>query len=75
MEPLPKELGVLLAEQFREQMNHMSAAIQLLTPVIQEKAGPQYDPYLAILHQSLYRMMRMMGNLEYLQLSDEEAAP
>ncbi|MEQ2456856.1 sensor histidine kinase [Flavonifractor hominis] len=75
MEPLPKDLGLLLAEQFREQMNHLSAAVQLLTPVVQEKGGAQYDPYLAILHQSLYRMMRMIGNLEYLELPEEQAAP
>ena len=49
-----EDLGPLLVEQFRQQMNNLSAAIQLLTPVVREKAGPQYDPYLAILHQSLY---------------------
>ena len=62
------DLGPLLVEQFREQMNNLSAAIQLLTPVVREKGGEQYDPYLAILHQSLYRMMRTLGNVEYLQL-------
>ena len=70
-----EDLGALLVEQFRQQMNNLAAAIQLLTPVVQEKAGAQYDPYLAILHQSLYRMMRMVGSLEYLQLSPEDAAP
>lgn len=75
MEPLPKDLGLLLAEQFREQMNHLSAAVQLLTPVVREKGGEHYDPYLAILHQSLYRMMRMIGNLEFLRLPEEQAAP
>ena len=62
------DLGPLLVEQFREQMNNLTAAIQLLTPVVREKGGEQYDPYLAILHQSLYRMMRMLGNVEYLEL-------
>lgn len=41
-----EDLGPLLVEQFRQQMNNLSAAIQLLTPVVREKAGPQYDPYL-----------------------------
>ena len=68
METEQGDLGPLLVEQFREQMNNLSAAIQLLTPVVREKGGEQYDPYLAILHQSLYRMMRMLGNVEYLQL-------
>ena len=72
MESVPEDLGVLLVEQFRAQMNNLAEAVQLLTPVVQEKAGPQYEPYLAILHQSLYRMMRMLGNLEYLQLPESE---
>ena len=72
MEPVSEDLGLLLVEQFREQMNNLTAAVQLLTPVVQEKAGEQYEPYLAILHQTMYRMMRMLGNLEYLQLPEEE---
>lgn len=67
-----EDLGPLLAEQLRQQMNNLAAAVQLLTPVVQEKGGAQYDPYLAILHQSLYRMMRMVGNLEYLELPEED---
>ena len=72
MEPVSEDLGLLAVEQFREQMNNLTAAVQLLTPVVREKAGPQYESYLAILHQSLYRMMRMVGNLEFLQLPEEE---
>lgn len=72
MEPVSEDLGLLLVEQFREQMNNLAAAVQLLTPVVQEKGGRQYEPYLAILHQSMYRMMRMLGNLEYLQLPEDE---
>ena len=72
MEDMSEDLGLLLVEQFREQMNNLSAAVQLLTPVVEEKAGSQYEPYLAILQQSMYRMMRMLGNLEYLQLPEEE---
>lgn len=72
MEPVSEDLGLLLVEQFREQMNNLAAAVQLLTPVVQEKGGCQYEPYLAILHQSMYRMMRMLGNLEYLQLPEDE---
>ena len=68
MEEERGDLGPLLVEQFREQMNNLAAAIQLLTPVVREKGGEQYEPYLAILYQSLYRMMRMLGNVEYLEL-------
>ena len=75
MESEREALGVLLAEQLRQQMNNLAAAVQLLTPVVREKGGEQYDPYLAILQQSLYRMMRMVGNLEYLELAPEDAPP
>ena len=37
MESLEKELGVLLAEQMREQMNNLSAAVQLLTDELGDK--------------------------------------
>ena len=75
MEPENRDLGLLLVEQFREQINNLSAAVQLLTPVVQEKAGPQYDLYLAILQQSIYRMLRMLGNLEYLELPEDTSPP
>ena len=37
MEPVSEDLGLLLVEQFREQMNNLAAAVQLLTPVVQER--------------------------------------
>ena len=72
MEPVHDEMGLLLVEQFREQLNNLSAAVQLLTPVVRETGGEQYDPYLSIVNQSLYRMLRMLGNLEYLQIPENE---
>ena len=60
-------LNEVLLEQFREQMNNLAAAVQLLDPVVREQ-GEQYEPYLSILYQSMYRMLRLMGNMEYLQL-------
>lgn len=64
------DLGPLLLEQLREQMNNVSASIQLLSPVVREKGGEKYDPYLAILNQSLYRILRMLGNVEFLELEE-----
>lgn len=64
------DLGPLLLEQLREQMNNLSASIQLLSPVVREKGGEKYDPYLAILNQSLYRILRMLGNVEFLELEE-----
>ena len=63
-------LNEVLLEQFREQMNNLAAAVQLLSPVVREKGGEQYGPYLDILHQSMYRIMRLLGNLELLELSE-----
>lgn len=63
-------LNEVLLEQFREQMNNLAAAIQLVAPVVRDKGGEQYEPYLAILHQSMYRMIRLLGNVEYLELSE-----
>lgn len=63
-------LNEMLLEQFREQMNNLAAAVQLLDPVVREKGGEQYEPYLSILYQSMYRMMRLLGNVEYLELSE-----
>lgn len=72
MDPEERQLPARLTEQLREQINNMAAAIQLLAPVVREQGGPQYNPYLAILYQSLYRMMHMLGNLEYLDLPEHE---
>ena len=63
------DLNELVLEQFREQMNNLAAAVQLLAPVVREKGGEQYEPYLGILNQSLYRMIRLLGNLEFLELA------
>ncbi len=71
-ESLPEQLGPLLVEQFREELNNLSAAVQLLTPVVREWGETRYDQYLAILNQSLYRMMRTMNHLEFLQLPEGE---
>ena len=63
-------LNEVLLEQLREQMNNLAAAVQLVSPVVREKGGEQYEPYLAILHQSMYRLLRLLGNMEYLELSE-----
>lgn len=69
---LPEEFGPLLIEQLREQMNNLSAAIQLLTPVVREREEGRYDQYLAIMNQSLYRMIRTLNHLEFVQLPEGE---
>lgn len=39
-----EDLGPLLAEQLRQQMNNLAAAVQLLTPVVQEKGARSTTP-------------------------------
>ena len=55
---------------FQTHKEPAAAAVQLLSPVVREKGGEQYGPYLDILHQSMYRIMRLLGNLELLELSE-----
>lgn len=56
-----------LVEQLREQVNNVMAALQLLTPMIQMQGEEKYRNYLAVANQSLYRLLRLMGNVEFAQ--------
>lgn len=53
------ELEHFLAEQLREQVGNLMAASQLLAPVIREQENRHYDQYMAILNQSLYRLLHL----------------
>lgn len=61
-----QEYELLLVEQLREQVNNVMAALQLLTPMIRQQED-KYGQYLAVANQSLYRLLRMMGNVEFAQ--------
>lgn len=71
MESLPEAIGAQLAEELREQVNHLSAALQLLTPVVQEQGEQRYGQYLAIANQSIYRLIRTINHLEDIRLPRE----
>ena len=60
--------GPLMVEQLREQVSNLLAAVHLLTPVIREQRDERYDQYLAIMNQSLYRLLRLTGNIEFAAL-------
>ena len=62
-----------LVEQLREQVNNVMAALQLLTPMVQMQGEEKYQNYLAIANQSLYRLLRMMGNVEFVQKVQQES--
>lgn len=74
MESLREAIGAQLAEELREQVNHLSAALQLLTPVVQEQGEQRYGQYLAIANQSIYRLIRTINHLEDIRLPEREAA-
>lgn len=57
----------ILVGQLREQVNNVMAALQLLTPLVRERGEEKYGQYLAIANQSLYRLLRTMGNVEFMQ--------
>lgn len=63
----------VLVEQLREQVNNVMAALQLLTPVIRERGEEKHTQYLTVANQSLYRLLRMMNNVEYAQRAEEGA--
>lgn len=62
-----QEYEQVLVEQLREQVNNVMAALQLLTPMIRERGDGKHTQYLTVANQSLYRLLRMMNNVEYAQ--------
>ena len=74
METSFERFGPLLVEQLREQTGTLMAAVQLITPVIQERQEAKYEQYLAMMNQSLYRLLRLTNNVEFAALPSELAA-
>lgn len=70
MEPLSEEILPLLAEQLRKQLSTISAAVQLLSTPVLERHEPRYDECLAVLNQSIYRMIRTLNDLDFTQLPE-----
>lgn len=60
----------VLVEQLREQVNNVMAALQLLTPMIRDRGEEKHAQYLSVANQSLYRLLRMMNNVEYAQKAE-----
>lgn len=61
------EQSTILLEQMRQHMSNLMAATHLLTPVVRESGGEKHEQYLAIMNQSLYRMLRLMNHMELSQ--------
>ena len=67
-----KEREARMVEQLREEVGNLLAAAQLLTPAIREREERNYDQYLAILNQGLYRLLRLT---EHADLSRQGELP
>lgn len=53
-----------LIGQLREQVNNLLAAVQLFTPLVREKGTDRDREYLAVMNQSLYRLLRTISHME-----------
>lgn len=53
-----------LSRELREQVNDLLCAVQLLTPLAQEKGTDRDREYLAILQRSLYQLIRTVSHLD-----------
>lgn len=59
-----RQMASAFTEQIREQMTRLLAAAQQMESDLREKGEVIYDKWLAILNQSAYRMLRMLGAAE-----------
>ncbi|MEG0320943.1 MAG: HAMP domain-containing sensor histidine kinase [Oscillospiraceae bacterium] len=53
-----------LADQLRQKMSNLLAASGLLAPAVEQSGDPAALRYLATMNQSLYRMLRIVGDLD-----------
>lgn len=56
-----------LTREFREQVNDLLAATQLLAPLVRERGGRRDAECLAVMNKSLYQLMRTITHLELCQ--------
>ena len=63
----------LILEQMKLYMSNLMASAQMLTPLVQGSDEARYGEYHAILNQSLYRLLRLMQNIEYLATPEQPA--
>ncbi|MEG1430297.1 MAG: HAMP domain-containing sensor histidine kinase [Oscillospiraceae bacterium] len=67
----PVSLGKL-ADQLRQKMTNLLAASGLLAPSAEQSSDPAAIRYLATMNQSLYRMLRIVGDLDLAGRMEEE---
>lgn len=64
-----------LPAQLRQQLGNLMAATHLLTPAVRELGSDKNDGYLAMMNQSLYRLLRLVDHLEFSRDMDGGAYP
>lgn len=68
---MEKEEKDRLLREFRERINNISAAVQLLVPLVREQGSDRDGEYLAAIQKSVYQMMRTVYHVELCQEDPE----
>lgn len=69
------EMSDKLVQQLRGQANDLLAAVQLLTPLVQEQGSGRDLEYLATINKTLYQIVRTVYHLELCQQEDHAFCP
>lgn len=58
------QTGEKLVQELRGEVSNLLAAAQLLTPLVRERGSKKDMEYLAVMNQTLYRLLRTITHLE-----------
>ena len=58
------QTGEKLVQELRGEVSNLLAAAQLLTPLVRERGSKKDMEYLAVMNQTLYRLLRTIAHLE-----------
>lgn len=58
------QTGEKLIQELRGEVSNLLAAAQLLTPLVRERGSKKDMEYLAVMNQTLYRLLRTIAHLE-----------
>lgn len=66
------DFGQPMVELMRDEMSSMMAAAQLLMPAIHHLESETYNQYFAMMSQSMYRLLRLVNNVDFAAVAPEE---
>lgn len=72
---MDSEVSGKLIRELRGQVNDLSAAVQLLTPLVSERGEKRDVSYLASINKNLYRLIRTVYHLELCENEDHAFFP